>query len=770
MVAVLPLEPNVFVGREADITELTRLVVAGRVTTLCGTGGIGKSRLAVRVARELAPQFADGVYLVELAELASAHHFAERVASTLGLQSDTLMPSLRASNSLILLDNCEHLIEPAANLCTEIVTTCPDVRVLATSRESLRVPGETVWRMQPLGIRDEATRLFRERARRDINPLHDERIGEICAALDGIPLAIELAAAMTRVLSVDQIGDRLADRFTLLNGGDRTVPPRQRSLSATIGWSHRLLDVRERLLLRRLAVFTGVWTLGLAESVCSGPDLAPEEVLPLLTELVDKSLVLTVGEVAGESTYRMLETVRQFVTQEPLDPALHRRHLDAVEELVAAGVAVLLSPTPGYWPMLAAWANLGEALFADLFAALLRAPELGRTAQGLQILWSLRWMLATQGRWEESARHIDLLLPSIEDAPTRLVGEVTAMRGLLGLLLGRSEEGAAFMRRAITMCRASGSTPGEALALAGLASLGAQDADFTQAYTLAKLTSGDDPFLPSYVHYLHARTLQAAGRLHEAELIYQEEGAAWLGINDQVSAWVATGLAEVAHARGELSAAYNHYAEALDYYRYTESDEPRLPAVIGLGTVALDRGDHQAARRWLTQGLRKCERLSLRRYATQLLEAFAGLESAVGAHQRAVRLAGASGAQQSARIQKVLERAKAAIGEAQAAHLWREGAAMSLGAAIECAVAALQETPAAPPPAAAPADPPPTLTAREREIAKLVARGLSNRAIADELVISPATSARHVANILAKLSFSSRAQIAVWATEVFKDH
>jgi predicted ATPase len=332
----LPLELSSFVGREEELTEIRRLVEATRLLTLTGPGGCGKSRLAVVAANELLGRFEDGAWMVELAPLSDASLVPQAVGSVLGVRErpghsllETVSEHLRSRKLLLVLDNCEHLIGACAELVETLLRSCPDLRVLATSREALAVGGEVAWAVPPLALADlgqapeveslpryESARLFVDRAAA-VKPTfalteHNvAAVARVCYRLDGLPLAIELAAARAKVLSVEEIAERLDENFGLLSGGSRTAMPRQRTLRATMDWSYGLLSEGERALLRRLSVFSGDFTLEAAESICDGEDLGRGEVLELLSRLVDKSLVLT-GEQAGSTRYRLLETVRRY--------------------------------------------------------------------------------------------------------------------------------------------------------------------------------------------------------------------------------------------------------------------------------------------------------------------------------------------------------------------------------------------------------------------------------------------------------------------------
>ena len=295
----LPEEANRFIGRERELSDLRLALGQARALTLCGAGGIGKTRLAMRLLAMVAGSFPDGVCLVELGDLWEPDLIVSRIASVVGVDGepgrallDTLAAALEARQLLIMLDNCEHLIDACASLCQRLLASCPSLRVLATSQEPLRIPPESVWQVAGLAVPPpqkapdarelasyESVRLFADRARAAragfaVTERNAMAVAAICRALDGVPLAIELAAARVSVLSAEQIAGRLGDRFALLASGGRAAPPRQRTLRATIDWSHDLLSPPERALLRRLSVFAG-WSLEMAEQVCAGRGPVP---------------------------------------------------------------------------------------------------------------------------------------------------------------------------------------------------------------------------------------------------------------------------------------------------------------------------------------------------------------------------------------------------------------------------------------------------------------------------------------------------------------
>src|SRR5687768_8258649 len=343
----LPVQLTSFIGRENEIAEIKQELKDHHLITLTGPGGTGKTRLSLQVAADLLDQFYHGVWFIELAPLTDPDLIPQTILSAIGITEqsgkplDALREYLRRKKSLIVLDNCEHLLEASANVAHAILSAAPDLKVLASSREALGVPGEMSYPVPSLSLPDikqlpvieelsqyEAVRLFLDRAslvarRFSVDASNALSIAQICYRLDGIPLAIELAAARVQMLSVEQISAGLDDRFHLLTGGARTLLPRQQTLRALIDWSYDLLSEHERLFLCRLSVFAGGWTLEAAEEVCSGLEgdtVQPYHVLDLLSQLINKSLVLVVEHSqSGETRYRMLETIRQYARDRLLE-------------------------------------------------------------------------------------------------------------------------------------------------------------------------------------------------------------------------------------------------------------------------------------------------------------------------------------------------------------------------------------------------------------------------------------------------------------------
>ncbi|MDT5353224.1 MAG: hypothetical protein QOJ56_1756, partial [Mycobacterium sp.] len=346
----LPVQLTSFVGRDAQLTQLRELLADDRLVTLTGAGGVGKTRLAIQVAAAMAGEFSDGTWYVDLAPITDPDVVPIAVARALGLPDqpgrstmDTLLQFVRDRQMLVVLDNCEHLLDATADLVVALLSGAAGLTFLATSREAIGVAGEVSWRVPSLSLADEAIALFTDRASRarpDFTLTDDNgaTVGEICARLDGVPLAIELAAARVRALSLAEILESLHDRFRLLTGGARTAVRRQQTLRASVDWSHALLTEPERVLFRRLAVFLGGFDLDAAQAVAGGGDVQRYQVLDQLTLLVDKSLVVA-DDTGGRTRYRLLETVRQYALEKLGESgeadAVRARHCDHYTALAA---------------------------------------------------------------------------------------------------------------------------------------------------------------------------------------------------------------------------------------------------------------------------------------------------------------------------------------------------------------------------------------------------------------------------------------------------
>jgi predicted ATPase/DNA-binding CsgD family transcriptional regulator len=845
--AHLPEEPNSFIGRERELGELSQLLSRTRALTLCGPGGIGKTRLALRLLAVVSgegtaagEEFPDGVWFVELAELRQPDQVISRIAAVTGIAEEagrplleTLGDALRPRRMLLVLDNCEHLLESCAQVGRHLLANARGLRLLATSREPLSVAAETIWRVPPLSVAPadtaatrgangragaspetgryqasqyeagqyEAVRLFADRAAASwpgftVGPGNIAAVTSICRALDGMPLAIELAAARVRALSVEQIAARLDDRFGLLTTGDRSAAPRQRTLRGAIEWSYDLLTEPERALFRRLAVFTG-WSLEMAEEVCADEGTPAADVLGLTAALVDKSLVVMDPELSGQARYRMLDTIREYaalrLAQAGETEVFRGRLRDYTLRTAELNQTVGMARIPAPWSARVDVFRRYDVDRGNVAQVLGWCLEQGDAEAGLRICaavspcWIVWGTFAEGGEWLRSLLALDM-----SAVPAWVQGAATVVRGQLAL---SSDPAAAWPLAAdgLKLCRDAADGYWTAVALNLLAEIalhvGRTDEAMASANeALAIAQAAGDGWNEGYALGTRAAIAAQQGKLREAEQLATASVAVMRRIDQQWGAARALlGLGDLARFRSRPGEAHGWYVEALAILREIGARPEIARCLAGLGRVAMDLGAIEQARRHLTRSLRLSHATGARIGVARGLEAFAALAGREGQADLAVQLAAAAAALREtaglpavagARVEKYLGPARRLLGDAAVARLWASGQAMDSEAAITLALGAPPDV--APETAPYPeADdenrsltvmhgipvasaPPSSLTQREYQIAELLASGRSNKAIADELSISHTTAARHVANIMAKLGFNSRTQIAAW--------
>jgi predicted ATPase len=630
----LPIQLTSFVGRDRELREITDLLHQARLVTLTGVGGSGKTRLALQVGAEMLQEFPDGVWLVELAPLADPDRVPEAVAAALSVHEapghpllELLRDFLRTKHLLILLDNCEHLIEACAHVADDLLRAGAGVRILATSREALAIAGESAFQLQSLSLPAsaapsaaeaapaEAVRLFCERASaaRPGFALDDQNassIVRICQRLDGIPLALELAAPLVRGLGPEQIAARLDDRFRLLTGGSRTALPRQRTLQAAIDWSYKLLSDQERLLLRRLAAFSGGWRLEAAESVCGTDALDRRQILDLQLRLIEKSLVIS-DVTAKRPRYQMLETIRQYA-QERLDESgetegIRRRHATYFVEW-AEGMAIELRAGP---TQLQRFEEL-KPESGNIEAALAWSLEGGDAELGLRLGGTIFYYWWRGGHWREWERWMHL-------AEGRLGGasEVTRAAALVALCganyyVTRDPERARQQaEEALSIFRRLGNDQDTAWANIWL-----------NVYYDDRVTDADE----------YARCV---ARAEESLRLFQASA------NKAGVAQALTGLGIMANMRGDMQRAREAGEQALAIAREI-GDQIRVEIqLMNLGSVALRTGDYERAGSLYRDGLLSA--WSRRNLPSTLsaLATFVLLAIARHRRPRAVRLLGA---------------------------------------------------------------------------------------------------------------------------------
>ena len=478
----LPVQLTSFVGRQAEMASLRDALAAGRLVTLTGAGGVGKTRLAVHVATQIADAFRDGVYYVDLAPITHPDVVRVTAARALGLPDqpgrstmDTLVRFIRDHQMMIVLDNCEHLLDASAKLVAEMLAAAPGLTVLATSREPLGVTGEATWQVPSLSLADDAVALFVDRARLAradfaITDDNADSVAQICQRLDGMPLAIELAAARVRALSLTEIADSLHDRFRLLTGGSRTAVRRQQTLYASVDWSHALLTETERILFRRLAVFLGGFDLDAAQAVAGSDDIERYQVLDQLTLLVDKSLVIA-ENTSSPTRYRLLETVRQYALEKLSESgeadAIRTRHRD----YYTAMAALLDAPARTDYEQRIEQAEVEMDNLRSAFGWSLEATDTEQAltlASSLQPLWLTRGRILEGCAWfdtipADDTDHLDPAAPTLARALadtamlTIFVGD-SMSRAQRALAIARELEDPALLVRVLTACGASAGT------------------------------------------------------------------------------------------------------------------------------------------------------------------------------------------------------------------------------------------------------------------------------------------------------------------------
>jgi len=804
----LPTEPNSFVGRQRELDELRKLVSAARLVTLTGPGGIGKTRLALRLLSVLAPEMADGACYVELADVTNPDLVVTRVANTVGVAEeqgrpllDTLADALRPRTLVLALDNCEHLLDACARLCQRLLSVAPDVRLITTSREPLRVAGETVWAVPPLPIArgersaGDAVQLFVERAASTapgfaVTDASADAIADICRALEGIPLAIELAAPRVRALSVEQIRMRVADRFGLLTTGERAAPPRQRTLRAAIDWSHDLLTPREQVLLRRLSVFAG-WSLEMAVEVCADELVPAGAMLDTLAALVDKSLVVREQEVLGQARFRMLDTIREYGAEKLAasgeEAVVKHRFRDHVLTVAERNFAVGMALVPAPWQDRVDVFRRYDADAPNVWVVLGECLTEGDVATGLRICTAVRPCMLVRGEFALGGEWLDAFLarPEAADVARRIRGQALIGRAQLTLSVdpAAAEPPA---RAGLDLCRAAGDAFWTAAGLNLLSEITVHTGRADEAETLAReamalAESAGDSWNAGWALGIRAATAAVRGQLREAAELARASLDVMRSIDHRWGvARAQLGLGDLARIRSDYTDAQARYADALGYLREIDARPEIARCLSGLGRVALDSGDLPLARDRLTESLRLSRVTGTRIGVARGLESFAELAAREGSPERSVLLAAAAAALRErsglpslpgARTDRHLAAARG-LGADTVTRLWARGYGMSAEEAIAMALdptlTAYPEGAGQPadvrPTATAAASPASLLTLRQLEVSALVAAGRSNQAIADELVISPATVARHIANIMAKLGFRSRAQIATWYT------
>jgi|KBSMisStaDraftv2_1062788.scaffolds.fasta_scaffold23818_1 non-specific serine/threonine protein kinase len=721
----LPEPLTSFVGRERELVEIKRLLPGKRLLTIVGVGGIGKTRLALQAAAEVADAYRDGVWLIELASISNPLLVSTSVAQVLEIGeragaslADALCAHLKPRQLLLILDNCEHLLGACATLADAVLRSAADATIIATSREPLHVAGEQTYSLQTLSLpepsasaesaeRSEAVQLFVERARRQVpdfalTTARAPAIAQMCIHLDGIPLALELAAARTRSLSVDQINARLHDRFKLLTSPIRTALPRQQTLRATLDWSYDLLAGEERLLLQRLSVFAGGWTLEAAEQVCVGDTFEKCDVLDLLTSLSDKSLVIA-EQKDGYARYRLLETMRQYAQEKLVESrggdTVQGRHRDYFLALAEEAEPKLMGSEQ------ATWLQRLEEEHENLRAALDRSLDDAGSDAGLRLCGALQRFWTVRGHVSEGRDWCKRVLANWGgQEQTEERAKALSSAGRLAFYQCDFPEARALQEESLAIRRQMGNRGGISASLNNLGSVLYNEGDYVAAWAAHKESLeikrelGDRWGMGASLNNLGNVDL-IRGNLASARALYAECLAIMRELGDrEAMAAALNNLGDVLNREGDHASARTLLRECLAIDRDLGDRYGTASTLFALGDVDAEQGDCRAARALYVESMAIRRDLGDRRGVAFAMEGLAAVVAALGSPMRAARIWGAAeqlreviGVPQlpseRPRYDRRVAAVRAAVGNDVAfARAWQEGRALTMEQGIELAL------------------------------------------------------------------------------------
>ncbi len=665
----LPLQLTSFIGREREIEEIKQRLASARLLTLTGVGGAGKTRLALQTAADLLESFKDGVWLVELASLVDPTQVPQALAMAFSLREqtgisilDSVVDYLSSKRLLLILDNCEHLLDACGCIADTLLHTCSDLKILATSREGLGIAGECLWTVPSLSLPQEGSalqqadivgyesiRLFVDRARHvnssfSVTERNAAGVVQVCRRLDGIPLAIELAAARLKAMTVEQLASRLDDRFHLLTGGSRTALPRQQTLQALIDWSFGLLSEPEQGLFCSLSVFAGGSTLEAAEAVCSGEGLCVPEVLELLSRLVDKSLV-TIEPQGETNRYRMLETIRQYAREKALlfgnDESMHRRHLKFYRQFVEKCEKGITGTQEEYW--LKQLDQEKDNFYAALNWAVEQQEDDRQAALhlagGLMMWWLGRGYLSEGRAWLKKTL-------KVEASPGSPRAKALTTAGSLAWLQNDFPEAARYLEESLSILRALDVPDPIGLAntthILGHIALDQKDSVKSRLWFTESLgfyrELQDQYYIGTLISdlglldYHEGDLVSARSRQQESLEIFSKLG------NPDVIAQTQNRLGELARLAGDYDQAARLYESSLEI---SERLGFKLEVASGqhkLSYIAKRCGDFKKARSLLRESLSVQQEVGNKQGIAECLAGFAGLAVATGQPERALRL------------------------------------------------------------------------------------------------------------------------------------
>lgn len=758
----LPPQPTQFVGREREL-EATRQALLRdevRLLTLTGPGGTGKTRLALQLAAEIIDRFHHGAYFIPLAHINNPDLAVPSIAQVLGVGEvpgrallDTLEEYLRSRQTLLILDNLEQVIEAATHI-DRLLASCRDLKIVATSRERLRLRWEREFPLLPLDVPERSPKelaqllenpavvLFVDRSRFvqpdfSLTPDNAAAIAEICIRLEGLPLAIELAAARVKLLTPHEIAHRLDDQFRLLRAGPRDAPERHQSLQAAVSWSYALLAPEEQRLFRRLAVFRGGFTLESAEAIGGDGEI---DILDGLSSLIDKSLLRRIAAPDGTTRFLMLETIREFglewlAAEGELEQS-RTRHAAHFADLADRTEASLITPDEET-QMKRLWRDA-----ENLRAALDWTLQGGDAHTASRLGAAMGWLYYLHGHLTEGRSRLDQILRTASRVDGALRGRLLLSAGALAWSVGDFSQAQMWLEQGLPLCAQYGTPRDHAATLAFM------------GHTARSLERFDE----------------AAQRYQAALTIYREQH------NDVGIAWALFDLGMAARDRGKIDEALALHEQSLALFRKAGYRWGIAWTLWNLGVLAHRRGEDIAARERFSESLELYRALDDRRGVAQSLEGLAAVLFAAGRLRESARVLSAADALREGlgaplarsdrqEYDRTLKSLKAALSSGDFNEEWRLGRTLDADAAVQMALEAARTAPAV---AGAPEGRQiekerQRLTSREREVASLVARGLSNRDIAAKLGLAERTAISHVEHIMNKLGLHSRAQIAAWA-------
>ena len=796
-------------GREREMAEVERGLASTRLLTLTGAGGAGKTRLALEAARDLVESYPDGVWLVELAPLSEGALVPKEVAEALGVPErpaqpldDTLAEILRDRELLLLMENCEHLIDATARLVDRLLDSCPHLSILATSREAMGVEGEARWLVPPLSVPEdgsspeelegyESVRLFVERARaRDpsfsLSRQNARAVTEICGRLEGIPLAIELAAARVGTLSLEQISSRLGGSLDLLTRGGRTAEPRQRTLKGALDWSHELLSEPEKVLFRRLSVFAGGWTLKSAETVASGNGVEEGEILDLLSGLVEKSLALAEEHKGIGLRYRMLEPVKQYARGKLEEggegQTVRRRHAEFFLALAEQARPELRGPEDK------TWLERLEREHDNIRTALSFALESEEAELALRLSGVLGTFWHMHSHSDEGRKWLEAALARDQRASATL--RIKALEALYWLAFDQwDHDRAEAVAREATELSQGAEIENSLAASLKVMSAGPSwvRGDYEQGKELLEESleisreAGDEIMIAEALLQL-AVTAWGMGDAERGMEIYQEgvELCREAGYSFRLPDFLfSLGYQLLLEGDYERGAALNE--EAVAICREHGYKRSLNFALDNLGWATLLQDDHARARTFYEESLAVSKELGDKACASESLDGLACVAGTEGEAMRAGRLFGAAEAMRETLSEAVAfghtpeeiawrephrARARSLLGESEWETALAKGRAMGLNEAIDYALSPGEPSTATPAPEQpSTSEPPAGLTSREVEVLGLVATGMTNAQVAERLFLSPRTVQRHLNSVYHKIGVGSRTAATRFALE-----